>query len=52
MKPNCVKCGVGIIGDLKANYQERGNWCRACDIRASVVKKPNITFFINLAKQL
>jgi len=36
----------------KGNYELRGNWCVWCDSRATVTKKPDISFIINLARHI
>lgn len=51
MKENCVGCGCKLCPSRK-DYEERGNWCAWCDNRCTVTKKPDISFFINIAKAL
>ena len=50
-KTHCVKCKCKLSGNEK-DYLERGNWCAWCDAKATVTKKPDISFFIRLAKSV
>ena len=47
MKDKCVKCKTLLP---KGNYELRGNWCAWCDAKATVTKRPDIGFFIKIAK--
>lgn len=49
MKNYCVGCENKLCA-TKTDYETRGNWCRICEVKASVTVKPDITWFINLAR--